>query len=178
MIISDYICHATKEIRRSDQPCFYSTKIAANRAPRTAATAPIVRPAAAPGNGIVEPVEPLGETGFVPPEAVPEGAGAVAAAEVVGNGGVIEAAGLLVVAALVSSGVELATEGVDTTVLEVGVSTAAVVEAGAAAAVAAHPQTASADDSTAKPVTAPQPSKTHGRADLTIAADLLPHRHL
>lgn len=100
---------------------------------------------------MVEPVEPLGETGVVPPEAVPEGAGAVVAAEVVGNGGVMEATGLLVVAALVvaalvSSGVELATGGLDTTALEVGVSTAAVVEAGAAATVAAHPQTAPADD--------------------------------
>ena len=135
----------------------YSIKIPANRALRTAATEPTVR-AAAPGNGIVEPVEPLGETRVVPAEAVPEGAGGVLAAEVVGNGGVTEAedllvtaslvTALLVTAALVSSGVELATGVVEATALEVGEATTGVVEAGAsfAGAVAAQAHTAEADD--------------------------------
>lgn len=147
VIIQDCDCRATKEIRRSDQLYSYSTKMAANTAPRTAATVPMVRPAAAPGKGTVEPLD---EPGFVPLGAEPEGAGAVPAADVVGNGGVTEARVELAVAALVSCGVELgvelATGELDATASEVDVASAGVVDAGATTAVAAHPHTAAADD--------------------------------
>lgn len=121
--------------------------MAANRAPRTVAAEPMVRPAAAPGKGTVEPLD---EPGFVPLGAEPEGAGAVPAADVVGNGGVMEAGVELAVTTLVACGVELgvelATAELDTTASEVDVATAAVVDAGATMAVAAHPHTAAADD--------------------------------
>lgn len=141
--MSDCVCSATKKFQRSDQPYSHSARIAANTAPRTAAIEPTAPAAAAPGNGTVEPPEPLG---FTPLGEDPEGAGALPAAVVVGKGGVAEVEALLVVAALVSSGVELATGGLDATASEVAVATGAVVEAGAALAVAAHPHTAAADD--------------------------------
>lgn len=142
-----------KNSGEANQCDFYSIKTAANSALSTAAIEPTTGAAAAPGNGTVEPLD---EPGLVPLGAEPEGTGAVPAGDVVGNGGVIEAgaeegagegAAEEVGAALVFSGVSIASGGAEvTSEVAAGGVLAGVVDAGAALAVAAHPHTAAADD--------------------------------